>query len=125
MEDTMIKSAKTPRAWRAAKTSIEPAIGALPRKNRRPRAEEATARKRAGKPKLRAAAAPPGSKLSILETLLRRPAGMTIAHACQATGWQAHSVRGAIAGALKKRGLRIVSEKADSIRTYHVAGLAP
>jgi hypothetical protein len=35
-----------------------------------------------------------------------------------ATGWQTHSVRGALAGALKRRGLVITSEKVDGIRRY-------
>jgi hypothetical protein len=35
-----------------------------------------------------------------------------------ATGWQQHSVRGAMAGALKKRGLSINSEKTDGVRRY-------
>ena len=34
------------------------------------------------------------------------------------TGWQPHSVRGALAGSLKKRGLIITSEKIDGIRRY-------
>jgi hypothetical protein len=41
----------------------------------------------------------------------------------QATGWQQHTVRGCMAGALKKKlGLNIVSEKADGQqRTYRIA----
>jgi len=35
-----------------------------------------------------------------------------------ATGWQQHSVRGAMAGALRKRGLIISSEKTDGVRRY-------
>jgi hypothetical protein len=76
--------------------------------------------KGANKPKAALAAARPASKLSVLEALLRRPAGMTIADACQVTGWQTHSVRGAIAGALKKRGLPVVSQKDDGVLTYRI-----
>jgi Protein of unknown function (DUF3489) len=40
----------------------------------------------------------------------------------QATGWQAHSVRGALSGALKKKlGLTVSSDKTDSGRVYRVA----
>jgi hypothetical protein len=38
-----------------------------------------------------------------------------------ATGWQTHSVRGAISGAIRKRmGLIVESAKADGIRTYRI-----
>jgi hypothetical protein len=44
--------------------------------------------------------------------MLRRPEGATIAEIVDATGWQSHTVRGAMAGALKKKlGLVISSEK--------------
>lgn len=54
--------------------------------------------------------------------LLRRPEGATIAQLVKATGWQPHTVRGALAGALKKRlGLEIKSEKPeDGERVYRV-----
>ena len=42
----------------------------------------------------------------------------SIAEMVEATGWQQHSVRGAMAGALKKRGLTITSEKVDGTRRY-------
>ena len=41
-----------------------------------------------------------------------------IAEMVEATGWQQHSVRGAMAGALKKRGLAIISEQTDGLRRY-------
>jgi hypothetical protein len=55
--------------------------------------------------------------------LLRRPEGATIAQLMKATGWQPHTVRGALAGALKKRlGLEIKSEKPeDGARIYRIA----
>ena len=59
------------------------------------------------------------SRLDQLEALLRRPKGASIAEMTNATGWQAHSVRGAMAGALKKRDLTITSEKVDKVRRYH------
>ena len=39
-----------------------------------------------------------------------------------ATGWQAHPVRGALAGSLKRRGLAITSEKIDGVRRYRSGG---
>jgi len=61
---------------------------------------------------------PPLSKLDRLAALLADPAGATIAVMSAATGWQAHSVRGAMAGALRKRGLTMTSSKTDGVRTY-------
>lgn len=67
-----------------------------------------------------AAAAPakPPSKLDQVEMLLLRKTGATIAEMMAATNWQQHSVRGALAGACKKRGLTITSEKTGGVRRY-------
>ncbi|MGB3711053.1 MAG: DUF3489 domain-containing protein [Erythrobacter sp.] len=62
----------------------------------------------------------PASKLDALEKLLRRKNGASIEEMMQATGWQQHSVRGALAGAIKKRGHSISSEKSDSTRRYRI-----
>jgi hypothetical protein len=73
-----------------------------------------TAPKKAAKPKT--------SKLARLEAMLRQPAGATIEQLGKSLGWQSHSVRGAIAGSLKKRGLVITSEKPDGgERVYRIA----
>jgi hypothetical protein len=59
-------------------------------------------------------AARPGSKQAILIELLSRRDGATIAEAVKATGWQPHSVRGAISGTLKKKlGLAVTSDKIE------------
>lgn len=60
------------------------------------------------------------SKLDRVESMLRNPSGSSIAEIMTATGWQQHSVRGAMAGALKKRGLTIVSNKLDGVRRYRL-----
>jgi hypothetical protein len=54
----------------------------------------------------------------VLLALLKQAKGTTIPVIMKATGWQQHSVRGAMAGALKKRGLIITSEKLDGVRRY-------
>jgi len=64
------------------------------------------------------------SKLDRVEALLLASSGASIAELVAATGWQQHSVRGAIAGALKKRGLAITSDKVDGIRRYRAEKLA-
>ncbi|WP_421992479.1 DUF3489 domain-containing protein [Qipengyuania sp.] len=60
------------------------------------------------------------TKLDTLEKLMRRKQGASIAEMTKATGWQAHSVRSALAGALKKRGLVINSAKEKDVRRYSV-----
>lgn len=62
----------------------------------------------------------PPIKLDILVNLLNRDNGATLAEMAGATGWQAHSVRGALAGALKKRGHAITSAKRDGARYYQI-----
>jgi hypothetical protein len=55
--------------------------------------------------------------------LLRRPDGALLTELMATTGWQAHSVRGVIAGALKKKlGLTVASQKTPSGRTYRIVG---
>jgi len=55
-----------------------------------------------------------GTKQATLIAMLRAPDGATIEEIMAATGWQSHTVRGAMAGALKKKlGLEITSEKVD------------
>jgi hypothetical protein len=63
-------------------------------------------------------------KLTSLIAMLRRPKGATIEQMMTATGWQAHSVRGAISGALKKkRGLTVTSAaESGSTRVYRIVG---
>lgn len=63
-----------------------------------------------------------GTKQAQMIELLSREAGATIADIVAATGWQPHTVRGAMAGALKKKlSLTITSEKIDGRgRVYRV-----
>ena len=64
----------------------------------------------------------PTSKLDLLVDLMRAKSGATIDQLTKATGWQKHSVRGAISGALKKdSGFKICSERVDGVRTYRIA----
>ncbi|MCX7315368.1 MAG: DUF3489 domain-containing protein, partial [Hyphomicrobiales bacterium] len=64
-----------------------------------------------------------GSKQAKLIEMLKRPDGATIPEVVDALQWQAHTVRGAIAGALKKKlGIEVTSEKVDGRgRVYRVA----
>ncbi len=54
------------------------------------------------------------TKQAQMIALLKRSQGATIEEMVKLTGWQPHTVRGAMAGALKKRlGLEVASEKTD------------
>ena len=67
--------------------------------------------------------AEPGSKQSRIIAMLQSPAGATIGTMMQATGWQQHSVRGFLAGVVRKRlKLKLGSQKVDGIRVYQIAG---
>ena len=63
-----------------------------------------------------------GTKQALLISMLRRPEGVTMPEIVAATGWQAHSARGAMSGALgKKLGLVVVSTKEDARgRVYRI-----
>lgn len=63
------------------------------------------------------------SKQATVIQMLQRPEGATIQQIMDATGWQAHTVRGTFAGAFKKKlGLNLASEKTEgSDRVYRIA----
>ena len=67
------------------------------------------------------------SKQAQVIAMLKRPEGATIAQICEATNWQAHTVRGTFAGALKKKlGLTVTSDKAEGgVRVYRIVEAAP
>ncbi len=64
-----------------------------------------------------------GTKQALLVGMLQRPGGATIEQMTAKTGWQPHSVRGAISGTLKKKlGLTIESAVTeDRGRVYRIA----
>ena len=73
----------------------------------------------------KAATAPKPGKIDKIIAMMRRPKGATINDLTKATAWQAHSVRGAISGTLrKKQGLNVLSEKSGDVRLYRIADKA-
>ena len=61
------------------------------------------------------------SKQSRVITMLQSPPGATIAAMMNATGWQQRSVRGFLAGVVRKKlKLKLASEKVDGTRIYRV-----
>ena len=70
-------------------------------------------------PPAEAAAKP--TKSAALIALLKRPEGATLEQMMEATGWQKHSVRGFMAGTVrKKHGLSAASTKTESGRVYRI-----
>jgi hypothetical protein len=65
-----------------------------------------------------------GTKLAALVTLLEREDGVTVEEMAAAFGWQGHTVRGVMSGALVKRfGFQIVSEAVEGRgRAYRIEG---
>ena len=79
-------------------TEGDPSEGATPAK-RKARASAKPGKAAAGqKPTPRA-----GTKQALMIDLLKRPEGATVEQIAAATGWQHHTIRGAISGALKKK----------------------
>jgi len=83
----------------------------------RPKKTAPASRKR---PRTAGQAAQPRTKTEACLALLVRPEGASIAELQQATGWQAHSVRGFLSGVVKKiPGASLTSDKPDQRRRYY------
>ena len=63
----------------------------------------------------------PDSKQDRIVVLLKRPEGATLDALVKETEWQKHSVRGFLAGTVRKKlKLPLLSEKIDGVRTYRI-----
>ena len=104
------KNAKAPKA--APQASQKPAQKA-------PKADSA----RQGKPAKAQESAGPreGSKTALVVAMLQRKNGATLAEIMKTMGWQKHTGRGFMAGAMKKAGYTVESFKSDKgERTYRI-----
>jgi hypothetical protein len=108
MEDKKMTKRKTP-----AKAPTQTAVAGPAR--RTPPSAEAKKHQRNTGSKLR-------SKADLILGLLRRKNGASVAEIAQATGWQAHSVRGFLSGTVKKKlKLKIADDKPEGgARRYFV-----
>ena len=63
----------------------------------------------------------PETKQAKLIAMLQRPEGATIDQLVEATGWQRHTIRGAISGMLRKKmGLNIIAERMSRQTLYRI-----
>jgi hypothetical protein len=84
----------------------------------KPKAEQAQTPSDAGAAKPVAIRA--GTKQAQIVAMLQRPRGATVAEMVEATGWLAHTIRGSISGALKKKlGLPVTAEKVEGRGTVY------
>lgn len=88
------------------------------------KAKTKTSQKRKVQTKTKTPGTRANSKQAQLIEMLKRPEGATIDEIVKKFDWQAHTVRGALAGALKKKlGLNVQSEKVEGRgRVYRIAG---
>jgi hypothetical protein len=78
-------------------------------------------KRKGGKAKAKPSRTRANSKQAQLIEMLKRPEGATIDEIAKKFDWQAHTVRGALAGALKERlGLKVQSDKAERGRVYRI-----
>jgi len=79
-----------------------------------PKAKKAAKAREAGAPR-------EGSKTAQVVAMLQRKGGATISEIMEKMGWQRHTVRGWVAGALKKAGYKVESFKPEGgERTYRI-----
>jgi len=106
----MSKSAKKPLLAKpsSAKTPLSVSVAKSPQRSAdRPKTHKADAR----------------SKQARIFAMLQSPTGTTIDAIMKATGWQQHSVRGFLAGVVRKRlKLKLISKKERGNRIYQIAG---
>jgi hypothetical protein len=97
------------------KSKPKAATRSTARKTQRPKSRAHPA------PALSKSAARPDTKHDRVIAMLRTPAGATIASLVAVTEWQQHSVRGFLAGVVRKKlGLNLVSEQTEKGRVYRI-----
>ena len=110
------------RIWNAIQSLGEPVATRAPKPHAAHVKAGSAPRATPSKPAPEAKGARQGSKTRKILDLLNRPGGATLNQIIQATGWQAHSVRGFISGTLGKRmQLTVVSLRTgDGERSYSI-----
>jgi hypothetical protein len=107
-----------PKSQKSAK-GRKPKAGATAKPKKTTPAKKAAKAPKAAKPK--AEGAREGSKTAQVVTMLQRKNGATLAEIMDKMGWLKHTVRGFMAGAMKKAGHTVESFKSDKgERTYRI-----
>jgi hypothetical protein len=102
------------KSKRKTASRVRPVKSAKRKSSRRPVPVDAVSGARAKKNRV-------GTKNAQVIAMLQDRAGTTIASIMAATGWQQHSVRGFLAGVVRKKlGLNLVSEPGEGGRVYRI-----
>jgi hypothetical protein len=95
----------------------------------KPKAMARSSSRKTGQPTSRKRPAPVSSRRTVghqtkhacVIEMLKKPAGATTAAIMAVTGWQQHSVRGFLAGVVRKKlGLNLVSDQTEKGRVYRI-----
>ena len=108
-----------PKGHRAAKAGKPKPTGTAKPKKATQAKQSSKSPKKATKPK--AEGPREGTKTAQVVAMLQRKNGATLAEIMDKMGWQKHTVRGFMAGAMKKAGYTVESFKSDKgDRTYRI-----
>ena len=114
-------AAANPDVVAAADASTEAKSSERPSHPKRSGAKKKAAAISEKAPKAPSDRAKPNSKQDKIVALLQRPEGATLDVLVKATQWQKHSVRGFLAGTVRKKlKLPLLSEKIDGVRYYRI-----
>jgi hypothetical protein len=118
-----VEQPKQPKKPRVAAHAADAARSKARSGHRATRAKTASKGTTSAKSRKKEASVRPGSKAAKVLDPLKRSGGASLKELMKATGWQAHSVRGFLSGALgKMMGLTVSSAKAGEDRRYSVNG---
>jgi hypothetical protein len=118
-----VEQPKQPKKPRVAAQAADVAPSKARSGHRASRAKKANKGATSAKSRKKEASARAGSKTAKVLELVKRSGGASLKELMKATGWQAHSVRGFLSGALgKKMGLTVSSAKVGEDRRYSVKG---
>jgi len=118
-----VEQPKQPKKPRVAAHAADVATSGAKPSRRASRAKKANKGATSAKSAKKKASARAGSKTAKVLDLLKRSGGASLRELMKATGWQAHSVRGFLSGALgKKMGFTVSSAKVGEDRRYSVKG---